>query len=142
LSLASGASNANAMKAKFDDNVRKSRDFYLKRLSRVDQANDNTNAEHTIPVFIKPVLTTVPDNWLDANTSSQLRFCQLRMQKKGIADSPKEMAPQQYIEKDPLGPEPEPIAKKAAGFCVNDGEIVNMSAVLTKRGPIPKRVPT
>ena len=141
LSLASGASDADAVKAKFDDNARKSREFFLKRLSRADQTNDNTNAEQTVPVFMKPVLT-VPANLLDANTSSQLWFRQLQMQKKRTADSPKEMAPQQSIEKDPSGPEPEPRAKKAAGFCANDGEIANMPAVLTGMGPIPKRVAT
>jgi hypothetical protein len=69
-------------------------------------------------------------------------FVNFRCRRRESLDSPKEMAPQQYIEKDPFGPEPEPVAKKAAGFCANDGEIANMSAVLTGRGPIPKRVAT
>jgi hypothetical protein len=141
LSLASGASDADAVNAKFDDSARKSREFYLKRISRADQANNKTNAQQTIPVFMKPVLT-VPDNRLDANTSSQLRFRQLQMQKKRTADSSKEMAPQQSVEKDPSEPEPEPIAKKAAGFCANEEDVTNMSAVLTGMGPIPKRVAT
>lgn len=81
LALASGASDADCVTKNFDDENRKSREFYLLKFSRSNQSiinSSSTNAAATvIPTFMKPsTAMMVRPNRLDQNTMSQIKFRQ------------------------------------------------------------------
>jgi hypothetical protein len=145
LSMASGASDADAVRANFDDGCRKSREFYLLKFSRGGQLNGASSKKNTVPAFMKPAMSIkLSANHLDANTVSQIRFRQAK-QKKTLAMNNK-VAPAP-VKEEPLKLsaafiiEQESLAKKAAGFA-SGHEVANMSAVLTGMGAIPKNVAT
>jgi hypothetical protein len=163
LSLASGASDADAVAKDFDDESRRSREFYLLKFSR---ANAPTNAPKSatavVPAFMKPIVTMpVPANRFDANTTSQIRYRQtqqtgataattLGASKKLPSSTAAAVAAQAGqgrlsievsvrvpINDDRDDSSKDSMAKKAAGYA-SGNEIANMSAVLTGMGPIPK----
>ena len=127
LAVASGESDADAVRSSFD-HQRKSREFYLhKRLSR----SNNMAGKRKMPVFMKPA-PTIGENRLDENTDHHIRFREI--QKKEAA-SPKSVVQKKLDqEKD----NEMSMAKMAAGFSSADDKAANMSAVLTGMGLIPK----
>mmetsp|Transcript_5896 Transcript_5896/g.14507 ORF Transcript_5896/g.14507 Transcript_5896/m.14507 type:complete len:836 (-) Transcript_5896:1205-3712(-) len=82
LALASGASDADAVSKNFDDESRRSREFYLLKFSRANMLNQKSKApkpapEKVIPAFMQPMMAMqIPANRLDAHTTSQIRFRQ------------------------------------------------------------------
>ena len=82
LALASGASDADAVSKNFDDESRRSREFYLLKFSRANMLNQKSSApkpasEKVIPAFMQPMMAMqIPANRLDAHTTSQIRFRQ------------------------------------------------------------------
>jgi len=79
LALASGASDADAVTKNFDDENRKSREFYLLKFSRAGKLNSalgtQTGTKQVVPAFMKPMLSMqLRPNRLDANTTSRLKF--------------------------------------------------------------------
>mmetsp|Transcript_20469 Transcript_20469/g.56812 ORF Transcript_20469/g.56812 Transcript_20469/m.56812 type:complete len:624 (+) Transcript_20469:205-2076(+) len=164
LALASGASDADAVSKNFDDVSRKSREFYLLKLSRAGELNSTTGPQRgtkqVVPAFMKPMMSmTLKSNRLDANTTSRIQF----RKKEGASRNANASSQKQRVTSDvapaiatrndgktPGSVSSEPIhdpkthglgemslASKAAGFA-NGEEAVNMSAVLTGMGAIPK----
>ena len=79
LALASGASDADAVTKNFDDESRKSREFYLLKFSRTGKLNSTSNVQRgtkqVVPAFMKPMISMqLRPNRLDANTTSRLKF--------------------------------------------------------------------
>jgi hypothetical protein len=79
LALASGASDADAVKKNFDDENRKSREFYLLKFSRAGKLNSasgtRSGTKQVVPAFMKPMISMqLRPNRLDANTTSRLKF--------------------------------------------------------------------
>lgn len=136
LSMASGASDADAVQMNFDEESRKSREFYLLKFSRSNQMTVNTTQKASVPAFMKPVLTSVNPSRLDANTVPQIRFRQSQ-NKKRIAPAPEKTSKEQ-LETVPIRDDEDSgssMAKQAAGFASGE-EIGNMSSVLTGMGAI------
>lgn len=160
LALASGASDADAVTKNFDDENRKSREFYLLKFSHAGNLASaksfKTGTKQVVPAFMKPMVSMqLRPNLLDANTTSRLKF-----KKKEHGRPPNnqrrvnsDMPATQVSEVKDSGskntarvPIHDPairktgrdsLARKAAGFA-NGEEAVNMSAVLTGMGPIAK----
>jgi hypothetical protein len=161
LALASGASDADAVRANFDDSHRKTREFYLLKFSRNNSNAGESSSEalrSNIPAFMKPTLSMpVTGNRLDANTVSQIRYRktqqlqqQQQLQRKMSltkmpmtpAPPPKAGAsPSETSFKDDASSGGESMAKRAAGY-VPGQNAANMSAVLTGMGPLPKNTAT
>jgi hypothetical protein len=82
LALASGASDADAVQTNFDDESRRSREFYLLKLSRANQSsNMPASTKKVVPAFMKPMMSMqIPPNRLDANTMTQVRYRQTQQQ--------------------------------------------------------------
>eukprot|EP00531_Pseudo-nitzschia_arenysensis_P014682 CAMPEP_0116128156 /NCGR_PEP_ID=MMETSP0329-20121206/7211_1 /TAXON_ID=697910 /ORGANISM="Pseudo-nitzschia arenysensis, Strain B593" /LENGTH=623 /DNA_ID=CAMNT_0003622279 /DNA_START=223 /DNA_END=2094 /DNA_ORIENTATION=+ len=151
LALASGASDADAVSKNFDDESRKSREFYLLKFSRAGKLNSTSSArrgsKQVVPAFMKPMISMqLQPNRLDANTTSRLKFKKKEDDKRvninlsaaragSFSSKPVRRVPI-HDRADNL-PGKESLASKAAGFA-NGEEAVNMSAVLTGMGPIPK----
>jgi hypothetical protein len=78
LALASGASDADCIQKNFDDDNRRTREFYLLKFSRANQSsNAPASAKKVMPAFMKPMMTMqIPKNRLDAHTTSQIRYRQ------------------------------------------------------------------
>lgn len=79
LALASGASDADAVTKNFDDESRKSREFYLLKFSRAGKLNSTSSAQRgskqVVPAFMKPMISMqLRPNRFDANTTSRLKF--------------------------------------------------------------------
>ena len=79
LALASGASDADAVTKNFDDESRKSREFYLLKFSRTGKLNSTSNVQRgtkqVVPAFMQPMISMqLRPNRLDANTTSRLKF--------------------------------------------------------------------
>merc|ERR1740117_537286 len=79
LALASGASDADAVTKNFDDESRKSREFYLLKFSRAGKLNSasgtRSGTKQVVPAFMKPMISLeLRPNRLDANTTSRLKF--------------------------------------------------------------------
>ncbi|KAL3915832.1 MAG: hypothetical protein SGILL_005459 [Bacillariaceae sp.] len=140
LAMASGASDADCIQKNFDDDNRRTREFYLLKFSRANpSANLPSSSKKAMPAFMKPMMTMqMPSNRFDANTTSQIRY---RAQKKPAArpvthkrgsSAVPEKATQVPIRDgdDAYG---DSMAKKAAGFASGE-EIGNMSAVLSGMG--------
>lgn len=87
LALASGASDADAVTKNFDDESRKSREFYLLKFSRANMLTQGTNStttgsEKVMPAFMEPMMSMqIPANRLDAHTTSQIRYRQKQHQR-------------------------------------------------------------
>lgn len=161
LALASGASDADAVTKNFDDESRKSREFYLLKFSRAGKLNSISNVQRgtkqVVPAFMKPMISMqLRPNPLDANTTSRLKFKKKednkasRNQKPVTSDLPVKRASnsREVMSTTPAASVPihdptanmpgrESLASKAAGFA-NGEEAVSMSAVLTGMGAIPK----
>eukprot|EP00980_Cylindrotheca_fusiformis_P016414 scaffold4891_cov140-Cylindrotheca_fusiformis.AAC.11 len=151
LAMAAGASDADAVKMNFNDESRKSREFYLLKFLRAQQNASIATAPKTntatVPAFMRPARSlTVKPNRLDANTISQIRY----RQKKKVAPLPSSSssssdkdgpvaAPKE--EKESSSSSSSSMAKKAAGFASGE-EVANMSAVLSGMGPLPKSAAT
>lgn len=146
LALAAGQSDADAVSSQFDAE-RKSREFYLLKMARTNLV---TSQGKHVPAFMKPAMTSFSPK-LDAHTSAQImdRRKQHRHQlsltstpftakkrEKTTAESPgvrKSMEPIRDASNEDL----DSMAKRAAGFS-HDGEQVNMAAVLSGMGAVPK----
>jgi hypothetical protein len=87
LALASGASDADAVSKNFDDESRRSREFYLLKFSRANMLSQKNSAlksssEKVVPAFMEPMMMMqIPANRLDAHTTSQIRFRQKQHQR-------------------------------------------------------------
>jgi len=160
LALASGASDADAVTKNFDDENRKSREFYLLKFSRAGKLNSTSGiksgTKQVVPAFMKPMISMqLRPNRLDANTTSRLKFKKKEEDKASnihkrvnldfpaiivsgvgeVTSKPAARGHTQYPTVSVQGRES--LASKAAGFA-NGEEAVNMSAVLTGMGPIPR----
>jgi hypothetical protein len=155
LALAAGASDEDVVSKKFDDESRRSREFYLLKLSRADKSKGTSVQKVNVPAFMRPALTmtTVTANRLDANTVSQIKYRQTQKKKPAAPSQQKASAPATTKVPDesiktsdsvPLKEQRdaslarESMAKKAAGFASGE-EVANMSAILTGMGAIPKK---
>ena len=146
LALAAGASDADAVKSNFDEE-RKSREFYLLKMAR---SNSTTSRGKHVPAFMQPAMNTFPQTQLDANTSAQLKFRRKQVEqlhrKESAAPAPKKDKPPTTARKS-LEPIHDPessdngkdLAKRAAGFSHDGAEEVNMAAVLSGMGAVPKK---
>ncbi|KAL3913671.1 MAG: hypothetical protein SGILL_006396 [Bacillariaceae sp.] len=78
LAMASGASDADCILKNFDDDNRRTREFYLLKFSRANQSSNVPAASKKVmPAFMKPMMTMqIPKNRLDAHTTSQIRYRQ------------------------------------------------------------------
>jgi hypothetical protein len=146
LSMASGASDADAVRANFSEENRKSREFYLLKFSRADQQNQKSPTQKNMPAFMKPAMTmTVAPNRFDVNTVSQIRYRQSQKKKASVApattnvSTPNKIEPSTVPLKDEAEFSKDTMARKAAGFASGE-DIGNMSAVLTGMGHMPKKV--
>ena len=72
LALASGSSDADAVKSSFS-NARKTREFFLLKMARTDTTVTSTDGSH-VPEFMQPSLHVPSPHRLDAHTSAQIRF--------------------------------------------------------------------
>lgn len=141
LAMASGASDADVLRQNFDDDSRKSREFYLLKLSRSNQQGGSSNSAKVMPAFMRPAMTfRGPTNSrLDANTVSQIRYRQTQIKKKAAASSSSTTSPwtvtpaSHTVTSGEAGRES--MAKQAAGYA-SGNESLNMSAVLTGMGPM------
>ena len=139
LAMAAGASDADAVQMNFDEDSRKSREFYLLKFSRSNQMKVHTTQKASVPAFMKPALSMVQPSRLDANTVPQIRFRQSQ-NKKRIAPSQSEGKKEQVdsvtVPKRAEEDIASSMAKQAAGFASGE-HIGNMSSVLTGMGAIP-----
>jgi len=153
LSLASGASDADAVTKNFDDESRKSREFYLLKFSRAGKLNSTSSTKNGIkqivPAFMKPIISMeLRPNLFDANTTSRLQFkkkedkvsSSYRRAKSVVArgnltTKPTASLPSHNLASTSSGRES--LASRAAGFA-NGEKPMSMSAVLTGMGPLPK----
>ena len=160
LALASGASDADAVRANFDDGSRKSREFYLLKFSRTSSHSSASAGEATrknIPAFMKPILSmsSGAGNRLDANTMSQIRYRKSvqKTQVKKTPTVPPTTPPAVTVSAPTVTPIKDDastsssiaggssMAKRAAGYASGE-DVANMAAVLTGMGPIPKSTAT
>jgi len=121
LAIASGHSDADAVNSKFNDENRKTREFYLLKFARQQQQQKQTTRTNTnnsnMPEFMKPILLIRPDHF-DMNTSTQIQYRKNQQQQQ---------MKKQASQNDTM-------AKRAAGYA-SGKEIGNMSSVLTGMGP-------
>jgi hypothetical protein len=153
LALASGSSDADAVSSNFVEE-RKSREFYLLKMARSN--NTNCSGKH-VPAFMQPAMNTTITQQLDANTNAQIMYRrkQERMQRKekeaasaasrsGTENAAKKDKAPTPAKKsmepihDPNPEEAKDLAKRAAGFSHDGAEQVNMAAVLSGMGAVPK----
>ena len=159
LALAAGSSDADAVKSNFDEE-RKSREFYLLKMAR---SNSISSKGMNIPAFMQPAMNTFAQK-LDANTNAQIMYRrkqqQIQQKSKELPGAPSS-APKLLTNstKRPSMPAPEAnrilelvhdrepakdankgmdLAKRAAGFSHDGAERVNMAAVLSGMGAVPK----
>jgi len=158
LARASGASDEDAVTQEFDEDHRKSREFYLLKFSRANQLSGASVKKPNLPAFMRPAYPmSFAPNRLDVNTVSQIRYRQVQNKKKATASSPKATAPSSTkataVSEEPAAKTPhsmsmqaaevevsikrESMAKKAQGFASGE-EVANMSAILTGMGAMPK----
>jgi len=158
LALASGASDADAVTKNFDEENRRSREFYLLKFSRAGKLNStpgtHSGSKQIVPAFMKPMISvSLQPNRLDANTTSRIQFRKkqggkLPNEYKRITSDLPSLAGSNTREGQhmPTVPIHDPqvddsgkksLASQAAGFA-NGEEAMNMSAVLTGMGPLPK----
>ena len=167
LALASGASDADAVKSSFSEE-RKSREFYLLKLAR--NVGKTTSTSRHVPQFMQPALGIKPAQVatplkLDQHTNTQIRF---RMQSQ-LVDRPKAVvnggnkatnnkistptSPTSTATCEPIhdhssagsgeaGSEErkdeQSMAQRAAGFTAKNSEKVDMAAVLSGMGAVPQ----
>ena len=120
LARAAGASDEDAVSKKFDEDNRRSREFYLLKFSRANQSSGNSAKKANVPAFMRPAVSlTVAPNRLDANTVAQIRYRQTQNKQLSTKHSESMLD--------------ESMAKKAAGYASGE-EVTNMSAILTGMG--------
>lgn len=137
LALASGASDADAVKVNFDDESRKSREFYLLKFSRSNQMRVHSTEKASVPAFMKPALAIQAQaGLLDANTVPQIRYRQTQNRRRAaVAPAPTERT-KGKAEPLKLGEDEKSassMAKQAAGFASGE-EVGSMSHVLSGMG--------
>ena len=137
LALASGASDADAVQVDFDDESRKSREFYLLKFSRSNQMKVHSTQKASVPAFMKPVLAVpVQGSLLDANTVPQIRYRQTQIRRlASVAPAPTEKSKGKPMPLK-LNEDEKPtssMAKQAAGFASGE-QVGNMSHILTGMG--------
>jgi hypothetical protein len=142
LSLASGASDADAVRTAFAED-RKSREFYLLKIAR----NGPIQTDRRVPVFMQPALRIAasprPTNSmtsphvLDANTAAQIRYRRKSTQK---TEAPKKEDFGIECSEPVHDPEEkkDSISQRAAGFSAEGDEKVSMAAVMAGMGAIPQ----
>ncbi|CAJ1957524.1 unnamed protein product [Cylindrotheca closterium] len=153
LALAAGASDADAVHTNFDDESRKSREFYLLKFSRAQTSTTTGTTTKavpkTMPAFMRPATSLqVQPNRLDANTMSQIRYRQTTDNKKKLVSvAPSSTSSSSSSSSSSNNKDTSAIqrttsmAKKAAGYASGE-EVGNMSAVLTGMGGLPKSATT
>lgn len=159
LALAAGASDADAVSTNFNDDSRKSREFYLLKFSRAKQINTSKSVTQkksaTMPAFMRPTSSlTVKPNILDVNTNSQIRYRHAQRKSRvapTTTTSSTTKSPVQLTTSSSSSPTSvtttttkdeteissigaKSLAKQAAGFA-SGKEVANMSAILTGMGP-------
>lgn len=140
LALASGASDADAVKANFAED-RKSREFYLLKMART---NPTIKTSRLVPGFMQPCMRTpgAPTRTktfeLDNHTSTQIRY---RRQIHREDEEKKNELSEPVRDPDPEE-HGDTLAKRAAGFSSEGDEKVNMAAVLSGMGAVPQEPPS
>ena len=82
LAIAAAHSDADAVNSEFDEESRKSREFYLLKFSRSKSSSSaasptasSSKQSNNVPAFMQPMLTMQkPTSHLDAHTMSQIRY--------------------------------------------------------------------
>ena len=136
LALASGASDADAVKTNFEEN-RKSREFYLLKMAR---NSPSAPTSRRMPEFMQPAMqrAAAPSQLsiLDANTAAQIQY-----RRHAATTKPEESK----AKKDDSHDEPvhdssddrrTSLSRRAAGFSADQDEKVNMAAVLSGMGAV------
>ena len=131
LALASGSSDADAVKSNFDE-ARKSREFYLLKMART---SPSVATSRTVPEFMRPATHQVKLSILDAHTASQIRYRQqARQDSRGESQQDSK---QQEVTVEPVRDvHNESLSRRAAGFSADGEEKVNMAAVLSGMGAV------
>ena len=150
LALASGASDADAVKSAFAQD-RKSREFYLLKLARDGSGHGGSTFVHQgtcVPAFMQPTVRHVrgPSSSripLDSHTASQISFRRAQLHQQS-AEEEKQEQPVPALEENnvPLHDVTSDstdaslsLAHRAAGFSADEqGEKMNMAAVLSGMG--------
>lgn len=134
LAIAAGEADADAVRTDFNDESRKTREFYLQKFSEGDATLDKMDA----PDFIQFIISKqTPNAMFDANTASQIRMNRKNAKAAELAHR----TPQSQASDTSSTEAEETMAKRAAGFA-NGEEAANMAAVLSGMGPVAKRVAT
>jgi len=146
LALASGASDADAVKSEFAEG-RKSREFFLLKMARLHK---NGTLSAKLPSFMQPHFSQmrrapqtqdnsrIQQRMLDANTASQLSY--MKKVSRGTLNGKQDRVSCEPIRDSEAGGRTN-MAARAAGFTV-DGEKVNMAAVLSGMGAMPQNATT
>jgi hypothetical protein len=144
LALASGASDADAVKSQFAED-RKSREFYLLKIAR----NSPLQVDRHVPDFMQPAIQamspqrlvkkSVPSpHVLDANTAAQIRFRRKSLLKEESKEESCEPVHDADEDDDDDDGSKESMAQRAAGFSADGDKKVNMAAVLSGMGAVPQ----
>lgn len=154
LALASGASDADAVRKGFAED-RKSREFYLLKMAR----QSPTVTTRRVPQFMQPVLhmaspsmTSTPKatiaHRLDDNTAAQIHFRQEQAQKEDAAAPPpppvRKNSDDPETHSEPIKDPPtghsrsDSMAQRGKGFSAEGDARVDMSAVLSGMGALPQ----
>lgn len=145
LAVAAGQSDADAVNSKFDEGERKSREFYLLKMSHTNSVQ--SQGKH-VPAFMKPALSSFSPK-LDAHTSAQImdrrkqHRHQLSLSSATPSSKKKDAKPPTSVSKsvEPIHDANESgvdLARRAAGFSHPGSEQVNMAAVMSGMGAVPK----
>jgi len=167
LALASGSSDADAVRSSFSEE-RKSREFFLLKMSRGSNGTATASAARHVPEFMQPALhamggmrraqpkaATAP-HLLDANTAAQIRYRRKSQQtpvkgtgKVATATAKTTLNPDSGVqqpvvdhstgsdENSTTDGDKQSMAQRAAGFSADGAEKVDMAAVLSGMGAIP-----
>lgn len=150
LALASGSSDADAVKCSFARD-RKSREFFLLKMAR---SSPSINNNRRVPEFMQPIMqastvptspgmTAIKQQQLDANTAVQIRFRHELAQKDTMPMQPSRAIENSEPIKDPETGHrrTESMAQRAKGFSAEGAEKVDMAAVLSGMGALPQELP-
>lgn len=138
LALASGSSDADAVKSSFA-NDRRSREYYLIKMSR---ASPESRKTHTVPEFMRPlshlgpVTRPILTQNLDANTAAQIQIRRLKSTITSGSQAAQERKAEATVtvhDSSDLAKKAESMAEKAAGFSAENKKI-DMAAVLSGMG--------
>jgi hypothetical protein len=153
LALASGASDADAVKSSFAED-RRSREFFLLKMARNKNLSSKSLAAHgNVPQFMQPAMragmlsaagpVAAQQRRLDANTAAQIRYRihQETEETQAAAEEKAQETCEPVHDPDPTKKAGESLAQQAAGFLPDSEEKVNMAAVLSGMGAVAKTEP-